>query len=98
MYSIFCVQQNIIQNARVAQLVERDLAKVEAAGSSPVSRSFQLMRKAFKIKTFRYFFVYTDVVYSCIQLLQCFANQFVGIFFRQRIVYVAESSGEFCMP
>ena len=29
-----------IQNARVAQLVERDLAKVEAAGSSPVSRSF----------------------------------------------------------
>ena len=29
------------QNARVAQLVERDLAKVEAAGSSPVSRSFK---------------------------------------------------------
>lgn len=28
-----------IGNARVAQLVERDLAKVEAAGSSPVSRS-----------------------------------------------------------
>ena len=27
------------RNARVAQLVERDLAKVEAAGSSPVSRS-----------------------------------------------------------
>ncbi len=27
------------KNARVAQLVERDLAKVEAAGSSPVSRS-----------------------------------------------------------
>ena len=27
-----------IRNARVAQLVERDLAKVEAAGSSPVSR------------------------------------------------------------
>ncbi len=26
-------------HARVAQLVERDLAKVEAAGSSPVSRS-----------------------------------------------------------
>ena len=31
-----------IRNARVAQLVERDLAKVEAAGSSPVSRSFYL--------------------------------------------------------
>ena len=30
------------QHARVAQLVERDLAKVEAAGSSPVSRSFFL--------------------------------------------------------
>ena len=28
------------KHARVAQLVERDLAKVEAAGSSPVSRSF----------------------------------------------------------
>ncbi len=27
--------------ARVAQLVERDLAKVEAAGSSPVSRSLK---------------------------------------------------------
>ena len=27
------------KHARVAQLVERDLAKVEAAGSSPVSRS-----------------------------------------------------------
>ena len=47
-----------IQNARVAQLVERDLAKVEAAGSSPVSRFsyaperdfrgvFQLFRKTF---------------------------------------------------
>ena len=31
---------DIIRNARVAQLVERDLAKVEAAGSSPVSRFF----------------------------------------------------------
>ena len=30
--------------ARVAQLVERDLAKVEAAGSSPVSRSFLFLR------------------------------------------------------
>ena len=30
------------RNARVAQLVERDLAKVEAAGSSPVSRFFYL--------------------------------------------------------
>ena len=30
--------------ARVAQLVERDLAKVEAAGSSPVSRSLLIKR------------------------------------------------------
>ena len=42
LYIMSCVQQEhrIIRNARVAQLVERDLAKVEAAGSSPVSRSF----------------------------------------------------------
>ncbi|KLU70109.1 MAG: hypothetical protein RHS_4066 [Robinsoniella sp. RHS] len=34
--------------ARVAQLVERDLAKVEAAGSSPVSRfCFALKTKVF---------------------------------------------------
>ena len=31
--------------ARVAQLVERDLAKVEAAGSSPVSRSFYFPKR-----------------------------------------------------
>ena len=31
--------------ARVAQLVEHDLAKVGAAGSSPVSRSFYFQRK-----------------------------------------------------
>ena len=30
--------------ARVAQLVERDLAKVEAAGSSPVSRFFYFLK------------------------------------------------------
>ena len=33
--------------ARVAQLVERDLAKVEAAGSSPVSRSFYFIAETF---------------------------------------------------
>ena len=33
-------RQNTKQYARVAQLVEHDLAKVGAAGSSPVSRSF----------------------------------------------------------
>ena len=42
LYIMSCVQQEhkTIRNARVAQLVERDLDKVEAAGSSPVSRSF----------------------------------------------------------
>ena len=35
------------QNARVAQLVERDLAKVEAAGSSPVSRFFCTLKNLF---------------------------------------------------
>ena len=33
-------RQNTKQYARVAQLVEHDLAKVGAAGSSPVSRFF----------------------------------------------------------
>ena len=35
------------RNARVAQLVERDLAKVEAAGSSPVSRSLYFIAETF---------------------------------------------------
>ena len=44
LYIMSCVQQEhkTIRNARVAQLVERDLAKVEAAGSSPVSRFYFL--------------------------------------------------------
>ena len=46
LYIMSCVQQEhkTIRNARVAQLVERDLAKVEAAGSSPVSRFFHVKR------------------------------------------------------
>ena len=38
--------------ARVAQLVERDLAKVEAAGSSPVSRSGKSERPIRKYRSF----------------------------------------------
>ena len=34
-------RQNTKEYARVAQLVEHDLAKVGAAGSSPVSRSYK---------------------------------------------------------
>ena len=37
-----CGTQLTNKNARVAQLVEHDLAKVEAAGSSPVSRFYFL--------------------------------------------------------
>ena len=44
--------------ARVAQLVERDLAKVEAAGSSPVSRSFSFYAGTFNFKGFRLLFFY----------------------------------------
>ena len=49
LYIMSCVQQEhkTIRNARVAQLVERDLAKVEAAGSSPVSRSFYFIAETF---------------------------------------------------
>ena len=42
------------QYARVAQLVERDLAKVEAAGSSPVSRSG---KKKNQLKDWFFFFL-----------------------------------------
>ena len=47
-------------NARVAQLVERDLAKVEAAGSSPVSRSFYLYGNADKYGI--------SVIFLCLQI------------------------------
>ena len=46
-----------IKNARVAQLVERDLAKVEAAGSSPVSRFFYA-QISFSISSFVCFSFY----------------------------------------
>ena len=54
LYIMSCVQQEhkTIRNARVAQLVERDLAKVEAAGSSPVSRSFYLTRRHVRVSSF----------------------------------------------
>ena len=42
---------NMQKHARVAQLVERDLAKVEAAGSSPVSRSYFLHEKEYSKDT-----------------------------------------------
>lgn len=44
-YSIVSLVFERIQYARVAQLVERDLAKVEAAGSSPVSRFFYFQKE-----------------------------------------------------
>ena len=45
----------MLQNARVAQLVERDLAKVEAAGSSPVSRLVYYMGSPVFISGFPFF-------------------------------------------
>ena len=52
-------RQAEIKNARVAQLVERDLAKVEAAGSSPVSRFFCVPEAAaFSICCMQYFSSY----------------------------------------
>ena len=45
-YYIRVPLRQVRKNARVAQLVERDLAKVEAAGSSPVSRFFYLSKTA----------------------------------------------------
>ena len=46
LYDLWVAEHNLQtqRNARVAQLVERDLAKVEAAGSSPVSRFFYAKR------------------------------------------------------
>ena len=44
LYDLWVAEHNLQtqRNVRVAQLVERDLAKVEAAGSSPVSRFYFL--------------------------------------------------------
>ena len=39
-------------SARIAQLVERDLAKVEVAGSNPVSRSIHGLSRNFRISHF----------------------------------------------
>ena len=47
--------------ARVAQLVEYDLAKVGVAGSSPVSRSINDMRKPRFYQGFRYFLIFINV-------------------------------------
>ena len=48
--------------ARVAQLVEYDLAKVGVAGSSPVSRSFYLVAGTLILQGIPAFF---DLFYLC---------------------------------
>ena len=48
-------RQNTKEYARVAQLVEHDLAKVGAAGSSPVSRSFLFLVKPLQHETLQGF-------------------------------------------
>ena len=50
-------RQRIQQNARVAQLVEYDLAKVGVAGSSPVSRSFFIFRIQIPVSGICIFFI-----------------------------------------
>ena len=54
----------VIFYARVAQLVERDLAKVEAAGSSPVSRSFNKCGNADKYSV--------SVIFMCLKFCRQF--------------------------
>lgn len=50
--------------ARVAQLVERDLAKVEAAGSSPVSRSIYPVELRFYGAFSLYKRIFCDRIYK----------------------------------
>ena len=70
--------------ARVAQLVERDLAKVEAAGSSPVSRSgnekevvpfrdgfFLIIRVHFALEGSRS----PQKILSCVRMGEAFFNE-----------------------
>ena len=75
-----CVQQEHkkIRNARVAQLVERDLAKVEAAGSSPVSRFFHAL-KSVEIRFQGIFFVPEKVVCRIL-----YGNHAELLFFKKR--------------
>ena len=44
---MMCFKSEAQKHARVAQLVEHDLAKVGAAGSSPVSRFFYFLFSLF---------------------------------------------------
>ena len=80
LYIMSCVQQEhkTIRNARVAQLVERDLAKVEAAGSSPVSRFFHAL-KSVEIRFQGIFFVPEKVVCRIL-----YGNHAELLFFKKR--------------
>ena len=49
------VLEGTSEYARVAQLVEHDLAKVGAAGSSPVSRSIIVTQKCCEINVSEFF-------------------------------------------
>ena len=51
-YALFSINITLVVKtyARVAQLVERHLAKVEVAGSSPVSRSYYLEINSWALK------------------------------------------------
>ena len=55
-----CLTFSHICYARVAQLVEHDLAKVGAAGSSPVSRSFFILWEAliYRVSHFSFLIIF----------------------------------------
>ncbi len=66
--------------ARVAQLVERDLAKVEAAGSSPVSRSWGKPGNI-EITMFSDFLLCINLRLSCVYALFMRFFELLGFYF-----------------
>ena len=64
--------------ARVAQLVEHDLAKVGAAGSSPVSRS-SLSDGKLWFTRFSIFYCNAKINYTFLLITQCFFKSFLQI-------------------
>lgn len=80
-YDIKCVWQTDTKQftyARVAQLVEHDLAKVGAAGSSPVSRS-SLNDGKLWLQGFPFFYCNVKINYTFLLITQCFFKAFLRI-------------------
>ncbi len=81
-----------IYHARVAQLVEHDLAKVGVAGSSPVSRSLYCMEKPVFMQVF--YFVRCSHLKAFesrhFKHSQSLCYQFICLLFRERIIDITE--------